>query len=288
MISFPGMSLLSASAIKDNTMLRSNPPHPPRHRDVELYSRAMKWVNSSTQRRARFGPFLPVMTIPEKAKLLDTWRVFHDACTSRNISYFFVEGTLLGAIRHKGMIPWDDDIDIAVDVKDAQRLQHVLSCIPGYTLRVQTNMHWKFFAEDGSVVLYKAPYYPTTLRAKILPEGQKGSYVVEFEPDKNVVMRFPFLDIFLMKSDGTYTRALTSYMAPTATFLTENVYPLATVPFEDYLAPVPRRSREILRKLHDVSVCKSPFHNYKLGFAINYISSVPCEDLAEMYPIYRV
>lgn len=286
MISFPCIPLLSASAIKDTPGLRSNPPRPRRRSDVELYSRAMKWVNSSTQRRARFGPYLPVMTIPEKAKLLDTWRVFHDACTSRNISYFFVEGTLLGAIRHRGMIPWDDDIDIAVDVKDAHRLQHVLSCIPGYTLRVQANMHWKFFAEDASIVTEEP--HPTTLRAKTLPEGQKGSYVLEFEPAQNVVMRFPFVDIFLLTNDGTYTWALTSYVATTTAFLTENVYPLAIVPFEDYLAPVPCRSRKVLRTMYDVRECMSPFHNHRLGFGIDSISSVACEDLAEMYPIYSV
>ena len=53
---------------------------------------------------------------------LDLFVKFSEVCKAHNLTYFADSGTLLGAARHKGFIPWDDDMDVAMMRDDYDKL----------------------------------------------------------------------------------------------------------------------------------------------------------------------
>ena len=62
------------------------------------------------------------MLSPVQEKLLEMLGWFHGYCRENGLSYYIVGGSMLGAIRHGGFIPWDDDIDVVLPRPDYNRL----------------------------------------------------------------------------------------------------------------------------------------------------------------------
>lgn len=57
----------------------------------------------------------------QKDILIEMLEYIDDICRKNNITYFISGGTLIGAVRHKGFIPWDDDLDIEMPFKDYKK-----------------------------------------------------------------------------------------------------------------------------------------------------------------------
>lgn len=53
---------------------------------------------------------------------LDMLSQFDEVCKIHGLRYFAFVGTLLGAVRHKGFVPWDDDIDLVMPRKDYEQM----------------------------------------------------------------------------------------------------------------------------------------------------------------------
>ena len=66
-----------------------------------------------------------------QTRLLVIMKWFHELCEKENLKYYAIGGTALGAVRHNGFIPWDDDLDVGMPRKDYERLKEI-SCKINY------------------------------------------------------------------------------------------------------------------------------------------------------------
>ena len=75
--------------------------------------------------RAKYNPDGSVLRRAQ-IEMLDLLSFIDRICKENNLRYWLDSGTLIGAVRHGGFIPWDDDIDICMPKNDARRLKEIM------------------------------------------------------------------------------------------------------------------------------------------------------------------
>ena len=112
---------------------------------------------------------------PIQKVLLGTFKAFVQFCKENDITYFAASGTMLGAIRHKGFIPWDDDIDVFMLPEDYEKLLSLKENLKRTDYRVAD------FHDDGYPYPF-AKFYDST---KTIWEYKQFPFIMG-----------PFIDLF--------------------------------------------------------------------------------------------
>ena len=114
-----------------------------------------------------------------KEKLLGLLVYFDEVCEKNHLRYYAIGGTFLGAIRHKGFIPWDNDIDVAMPRVDYDKVVEIISNRnDGFVIETPQSQ-----AKDYLYSVAKLYDTTTTLIENLKVETVRGVYLDIFPID---------------------------------------------------------------------------------------------------------
>ena len=145
-------------------------------------------------------------------ELLKMMKSFHKVCAENDLTYYMLGGTCLGAVRHSGFIPWDDDIDIGLPRKDYDKLCEIAADVlpENLVLRYYKN------TDNSPFHFVKLINKDTTLIEKNYKDYLEGIYIDVFPLDglekfgffqKIRAKRIRFLHVLIMDHYFTGTKA---------------------------------------------------------------------------------
>lgn len=129
-----------------------------------------------------FGNSINVMdqTAQYKRKLIETLEAFDGFCCDNGLHYYACGGTAIGAVRHKGIIPWDDDIDVVMPRSDYDKMISLRDTLNITKYRIKT------LGDEGYIYGFGKFYDNTTTLIEVaeFPSCVIGAYIDIFPLDK--------------------------------------------------------------------------------------------------------
>lgn len=237
--------------------------------------------------RKRFNPDGSMLR-RQQLRMLELLKAIDAVCRKHHIPYWLSSGTLIGAARHKGFIPWDDDLDIEMLRSDYLRLLKVLPQELPDNLALQTNetdpnymfifgklrdlnshmeettSYDRIFHYTGIYIdifpLEKLPYWLAWIGGHM--QGQIYNQLNNKSLKESIMLRriqriyrfntrigFPVLRFIAKLLPGKALR----HSLGTAYFkprYMDDIFPLTEMEFEGQMFPVPHHTDAMLRKIY--------------------------------------
>ena len=221
---------------------------------MEVYHKEMPDVQQKISKDLKLLSL--TMNKSELHVAMELLEVFADTMDKHNLTYVIDGGSLLGIYRHHGPIPWDDDFDVMANIDEQKKVDKALKSLsPRYVL-----YKWKGF-KDG--------------RWKIYSEADST------QKHKTKPWRWPFLDIFWFKDNGTHILDLYKKN----NIKRQDFYPLRKRPFGhlNIYAPCNVSAKLKVNKI-DWNMCVSSRINHRKEKWIPKLKKVQCIKLYKYFP----
>lgn len=188
--------------------------------------------------------------------IIDMLKEFDRICNKYNIKYWAVGGTLIGAIRHKGFIPWDNDVDVGIMDTDFKKLCKILKkeLTGNYKLVLRDdpskgkNRYW-----NGA---YSKPdSYP---EAKIFYSIDSVPFITK---NNSVIKQKPAIDLFpYVKKNNMITIPYPFLMK----YSLNEIFPLKRLQFGKINISVPNQYKKFISRQYPNYKTLPKFHDRKL------------------------
>lgn len=238
-------------------------------------------------------------------RMLDMLKYIDNVCNEQKIPYWLDSGTLLGAARHGGFIPWDDDADIGMLRKDAIRFKnyvlthpnpnYIIQCRetdPGFwgnwfvlrdlyseyvlddkvhNIRKYRGLQVDIFNFDKNVVYFLSKISVRFARKrKKLIKAQSFKKIRVFDFFLNNIV-FPFFRLLsiIFSSNKYMSHSYGSFFEKRRPI--DTIYPLVKINFEGFSFSAPRDYEAYLRSLYGENCMELPSSNHRVAHKVKII-----------------